>query len=426
MPPSGLRASSSRDDPSSTRRHHIGSAPRQVSRHSSQSAKIQPACSSRGVEPDQQQHRLETQPPPTTQSPPRRGYSNSSPTAAYPSSSSGANTRGRTPPQDSSLYRSSSRRNTQKHTLSSESSPRRSSSRNSAQEYAPPSDDQRRPSTLSRVHTPDDWSRREWKRVREREKKKERRNASDSDESEAFSRLGDLRPTFSPAIIRTPEFYERKHSQYPSLSKADGKYRLLSRTDTLISPTRYDERPQPPTHYTSSSFWSVQQPSRSVAHSQTYQSLDAVFENPYSSVRRDSRDVRESGNPLISIPHSSDAVMDLARPNRRTLGRSHARPEHSHNPTRAVSLTRAPSPPRALSPLRSSTPHRSSSRTPSHSHILTSSGEAVPSVPVPPLPTDASYRYETSSSASRNEQPSQFPSYPIYTQSPHYQGQAFA
>ena len=196
---------------------------------------------------------------------------------------------------------------------------------------------------------------------------------------------------------RSSRSHSRNHSRSSSLSKPDDKpLRSLQRSDTItsrtMSPTRYDERPQPPVYYSSSS--SMQQSSRSVGRSQTYPSLDPVSENPYSHTRRDSRDGRESRNPPTSISRASDAVKDLARSNSRTVGRSHTDPRSSHNPNRATS------PLRAFSPT-SATPSRSSSRGPSRSHTPTSSGVVVPSIPVPPLPADASHRYRTSSSAPR-------------------------
>ena len=199
---------------------------------------------------------------------------------------------------------------------------------------------------------------------------------------------------------RSSRSHSRDHSRSNSLSRADDKsHRSLMRSDTFASrttsPPRYEERSQPPTYYSSSSSSSVQQSSRSVGRSQTYPSLDPVSENPYSSVRRDSRDGRESRNPPTSISRASDAVKDLARSHSRTVGRSHTEPRLSHNPTRATSPLRAFSPTRALSPPRSSTPSRSSSRAPSRSHTPTSSGVIVPPVPVPPIPTD--HRYRTSS-----------------------------
>ena len=199
--------------------HHVSSASQQVSRHPSQDSKAR--ASSRSREVDQyrlkgvksppiresdQQHRPENQPPSTLSSS-RQGYSNSSSTTAYPSSSR-RNRQEHTPPRDSSLHRSHSRRNTQEYTPPSDSSPRRSSSRKNAHEYTPPSDDHGRPSTLSQVHTPDDRSRRE----RGRDKEKERRKTSDSDEHEAFSGRKELHPTFSPAIVRTPKYYLERTS----------------------------------------------------------------------------------------------------------------------------------------------------------------------------------------------------------------------
>ena len=501
-PPSGHPASS-RDDPNATH-HHVSSASQRAAYHSSQDPKAHPSYSSReaeqyrlkGVksppirESDQQKHRPEIQSQPTTSSPPRQGHSRSSSAAAYPSSSR-RNTQEHTPPQDPSHYRSSSRRNTQEHTPPSDSSPRHSSSRKNTQEYTPPSDDQRRPSALSQVHTPDDRGRRE----RERGKEGERRKASDSDEPEAFSGKGDLHPTFSPAIVRTPKYYSertgtpsngtptkssstrrasdgpgvplhgtvipplasmlpenvpsvlspligatprsssstipglgnithgdisssssssspssskdkphrshsRSHSRSKSLSKTDDRsHRSLSRTNTVtsrtMSPTGYDERPQPPVYYSSSSSSSMPQSARTVGRSKTYPTLDPVSENQYSSTRRDSHDGRESRNPPTSISRASDAVKDLARSGGRTVGRSHTDPRFSHSATRTTSPLRTHSPARALSP-RSATPSRSSSRTPSRSHTPTSSGVIVPPVPVPPLPADASHRYRSS------------------------------
>jgi len=491
------------------RPHHISSASQQVSRHPSQDSKVQPSSSSREVEQyrlkgvksppiresDQHEHRPETQSPPTPLLPSKQGHSSSSYTTAYPSSSSRKNTREQTPPRDSSMYRSSSRKNAQEYTPPSDTSPHRSSSRKNTQEYTPPSDDQRRPSGLSQVHAPDDRGRRE--REREREKEKERRKASDS-EHEAFSGKGELHPTFSPAIVRTPKYYSdrtstpsnntptkpsvhrssddpgvpprgtaipplrsmlqenlpsflspligatprpssttisgldkaprgelsssssssspstrdrssrshsRNHSRSSSLSKVDDKpHRSLQRTDTLtsraMSPNRYEVQPQPPVYYSGSSS-SMQQPSRSVTRSHTYPSLDPVSENPYPPIRRDSRDGRESRNPPTSISRASDAVKDLARSNSRTLGRNHTEPRSSYNLTRTTSPSRALSPTRALSPPRSSTTSRSSSRAPSRAHTPTSSGVIAPPVPVPPLPTDATHRYRTSSSGAR-------------------------
>ena len=204
---------------------------------------------------------------------------------------------------------------------------------------------------------------------------------------------------------RVSRSQSRNHSRSNSLSNVDNKpHRSLQRSDTItsrtMSPTRYDERPHPPTYYSSSSSASMQQSSRTVGRSQTYPTLGPVSENPYSSTRRDSRDGRESRNPPASISRASDAVKDLAQPNNRTVGRSYTDPQLSYNPTRATSPLRSRSPTRALSP-RSATPSRSSSRVPSRSHTPTSSAVIAPPVPVPPLPVDASHRYRTSSSAPR-------------------------
>lgn len=190
----------------------------------------------------------------------------------------------------------------------------------------------------------------------------------------------------------------RNHSRSSSLSKVDDKpHRSLQRSDTItsrtMSPTRYDERPNPPAYYSSSS---MQQSSRTVARSQTFPSLDPVSENPYSSARRHSRDGPESRNPPASISRASDAVKDLARSNSRTVGRSYTDPQPRYNPSRATSPLRSRSPTRALSPPRSATPSRSSSRVPSRSHTPTSSGVVVPPIPVPPLPMDV-HRYRKSS-----------------------------
>lgn len=199
---------------------------------------------------------------------------------------------------------------------------------------------------------------------------------------------------------RSSRSQSRNHSRSNSLSKVDDKpHRSLQRNDTItsrtMSPTRYDERPNPPVYYSSSSS-TMQQPSRNVGRSQTFPSLDSVSENPYSSTRRYSRDGLESRNPPASISRASDAVKDLARSNSRTVGRSYTDPHPSYNPSRATSPLRARSPTRALSPPRSTTPSRSSSRAPSRSHTPTSSAVVVPSAPVPPLPVDVSHRYRTS------------------------------
>ena len=201
---------------------------------------------------------------------------------------------------------------------------------------------------------------------------------------------------------RSSRSHSRNHSRSNSLSKVDDKpHRSLQHTDTVtsrtVSPPHYDERSRPPTYYTNSSSSSMQQPLRSVGRSQTYPSLDPVSENPYLATHRDSRDGRESRNPPASISRASDAVKDLVRSNSRTVGRSHTEPRPSHNPNRATSPLRALSPARALSPPRSAIQSRSSSRVPSRSHTPTSSGMVVPSVPVPPLPVDASHRHRTSS-----------------------------
>ena len=202
---------------------------------------------------------------------------------------------------------------------------------------------------------------------------------------------------------RSSRSHSRNHSRSNSLSRGDDMpHRSLARADTFtsrtsMSPTRYDERSQPPAHYPSSSSSSKQQSSRSVGRSQTYPTLDPVSENPYLPTRRDSRDGRESRNPPTSISRASDAVKDLARSSSRTVGRSHTEPRPSYNPGRATSPLRPFSPSRATPPPQSSTPSRSSSRGPSRAHTPTSSGVVVPPVPVPPLPADASHRYRTSS-----------------------------
>ena len=205
---------------------------------------------------------------------------------------------------------------------------------------------------------------------------------------------------------RSSRSHSRNHSRSNSLSKSDDKHhRSLQRSDTIttrtMSPTRYDERPQPPTYYSSMSASSLQQSSRTVGRSQTFPSLDPVSENPYLPIRRDSRDGRETRNPPTSISRASDAVKDMVRSSSRTVGRSHTEPRPSHNPNRATSPLRTRSPTRAFSPSRSATPSRSSSRAPSRSHTPTSSGVVVPHAPVPPLPADASHRYRTSTSAPR-------------------------
>lgn len=205
---------------------------------------------------------------------------------------------------------------------------------------------------------------------------------------------------------RSSRSHSRNHSRSNSLSKSDDKpHRSLQRSDTItsrtMSPSRYDERPQPPTYYSNMSASSLQQSSRTVGRSQTFPSLDPVSENPFLPTRRDSYDGRETRNPPTSISRASDAVKDMARSNGRTVGRSHTVPRPSHDPSRAISPSRARSPTRALSPPRSATPSRSSSRAPSRSHTPTSSGVVVPPGPVPPLPADASYRYRTSTSAPR-------------------------
>lgn len=203
---------------------------------------------------------------------------------------------------------------------------------------------------------------------------------------------------------RSSRSHSRNHSRSNSLSKSDDKpHRSLQRSDTItsrtMSPTRYDERPQPPTYYSSMSASSLQQSSRTVGRSQTFPSLDPVSENPYLPTRRDSHDGRETRNPPTSISRASDAVKDMVRSSGRTVGRSHTVPRPSHNPNRATSPLRTRSPTRALSPPRSATPSRSSSRAPSRSHTPT--GVVVPPGPVPPLPADASHRYRTSTSAPR-------------------------
>ena len=197
---------------------------------------------------------------------------------------------------------------------------------------------------------------------------------------------------------RSSRSQSRNHSRSNSLSKADDKpHRSLQRSDTIttrtMSPTRYDEQPNPPTYYSSS----MQQSSRTVGRSQTFPSLDPVSENPHSSARRYSRDGLESRNPPASISRASDAVKDLTRPNPRTVGRSYTDPQPPYNLSRATSPLRARSPTRAFSPPRSATPSRSSSRVPSRSHTPTSSAVVVPTAPVPPLPADISHRYRTSS-----------------------------
>ena len=201
---------------------------------------------------------------------------------------------------------------------------------------------------------------------------------------------------------RSSRSQSRNHSRSSSLSKADDKSRRsLQRSDTItsrtMSPTRYDERSQPPTYYSNPSSSSMQQSSRNVGRSQTFPSLGPVSENPYSSIRRDSLDSRESRNPPPSISRASDVVKDLVRSNGRTVGRSYTDPHPSYNPARASSPLRTRSPTRALSPPRSATPSRSSSRAPSRSHTPTSTATIVPPGPVPPLPSDASRRYRRSS-----------------------------
>ena len=193
----------------------------------------------------------------------------------------------------------------------------------------------------------------------------------------------------------------RNHSRSNSLSKVNDKpHRSLQRSDTVtsrtMSPTRYDERPNPPTYYSSSSS-STQQSSRTVGRSQTFPYMGPVSENLYSSTRRYSRDGLESRNPPASISRASDAVKDPARSSIRTVGRSYTDPQPPYNPSRAISPLRARSPTRALSPPRSATPSRSSSRAPSRSHTPTSSAVGAPPVPVPPLPADLSRRHRTSS-----------------------------
>ncbi|KAF9788597.1 hypothetical protein BJ322DRAFT_1106575 [Thelephora terrestris] len=221
-PPNGHRPPSSRNDPNSTHRHHISSASQQALGYPPRDPNSQQHPSSREAEQyrlkgvksppirESDQHRPDTQLSQKTSSPLRDGPVSSSSTAAYPSSR--RNTQEQTPSKDSSLYRSSSRRNAQEHTPPSDSSPHRSTSRRNTQEYTPPSDDQRRPSTLSQVHTHDDRNGRE--RDRDRERENGHRRSSDSDEQahEAFSGKRDLHPTFSPAIVRTPKYYSERTS----------------------------------------------------------------------------------------------------------------------------------------------------------------------------------------------------------------------
>jgi hypothetical protein len=205
---------------------------------------------------------------------------------------------------------------------------------------------------------------------------------------------------------RSSRSQSRNHSRSSSLSKVEDKpLRSLQRSDTItprtMSPARYDERPNAPTYYSSSSSATVHQSSRSVGRSQTYPSLDPVSENPHSSARRDSYDGRESRNPPASISRASDAVRDLARSDSRTVRRHQTEPQPSYHRDRTTSPLRTRSPTRPLSPLRSATPSRSSSRVPSRSHTPTSSAVVVPPYPVPPLPADASHRYRSSSSVPR-------------------------
>ncbi|KAF9652411.1 hypothetical protein BDM02DRAFT_2973142 [Thelephora ganbajun] len=464
-PPNGSRAASSRDDPSSARHHHTSSASQQVSRHLSQDSKLQPSSSSREVEqyrlkayPSSSSRRnTQEHTPPQDSSLYRSSSMRNAQEYTPPSDSSPRRTSSRkntqeyTPPSDDQRRPSAL---SQVHTPDDRSKREKEKDRrktSDSDEHEAFSGKKELHPTFSpaiirtpkyyleRTSTPNNVT---------PTKPSSTRRASDgpgvpphgtviqplnnmltenvpsvlspligatprpsSTTIPGLDRIsrGELSSSSSSSSPSSKDRSSRSHSRSNSLSKADVKsHRSLQRTDTLtsrtMSPTRYDERPQPPTYYSSSSSSSLQQSSRSVGRSQTYPSLDPVSENPYPSTRRDSRDgreSRESRNPPTSISRASDAVKDLARPNGRTVGRSHTEPRPSHNPTRATSPLRALSPTRALSPPRSSTPSRSSSRAPSRSHTPTSSGVVVPPVPVPPLPADASHRYRTSSSAPR-------------------------
>jgi hypothetical protein len=109
-------------------------------------------------------------------------------------------------------------------------------------------------------------------------------------------------------------------------------------------------------------------------------------------------------SPRQYLAHSGDRTfVDLTiSPCSEDPARKQLTSHPSHDPpTCSVSPLKALSPSRALSPPRSSTRSRASSRTPARSHSPPPSIVIIPPTPTPPLHSDASYIYRTSSSAPR-------------------------
>ena len=157
--------------------------------------------------------------------------------------------------------------------------------------------------------------------------------AKDSSEERSWSSSSPSSPSSNE---RFSPLRSRHDPRSTSFSNVDGEIHLPLQRDNTIPPTRYGERPNPPTHYSGESS-SVQRPSRiTLGHKKTLSPLGLVPENSYPPARPDPRGRVESRNPPVNISRASDAARDFTRSSDRPVGRRYAGPP-PRNPAPATS-----------------------------------------------------------------------------------------